>query len=149
MNGDSYSPNLRGVDDMNTMKTCAWLSCMNPDANESRMMSDVFGFTSLDLKIEREYEVLYQFACRGVIRVRDSEEVMVVYVVTEDQALFLTDNPTFIDVGVETKEVDKGGRPQGKTLSEEETKKWNAFKKKCARNNNYTGFEEFVSTLPC
>lgn len=145
LTGNSYSPNLRGINGLQEMKTCAWLSCMNGSTQEIKVFNDVFGFNGLDIKIERELEVMYQFVCRGIVRDRSCSDTMVVYVVSEDQARFLVDNPTYVDLGFVASEVDKGGRPTGKTLSKDDQNKWDAFKKYCKRNNDYTGFEEFSS----
>lgn len=124
--GEKYSPNLRGINTLQHMNTCAWFSCMNGTTPEINTYKKLFGFTSNQIKTEREYSVLFQFICRGGIRRRDSTEKMVVYVVSEDQARFISNNPTYIDLNITHKKATKPG-PIPK-LTEEQQLAWNAYK---------------------
>lgn len=138
--GEYYSPNLRGVNTLMHYSTALFFSCMNATPNEIRAYNKLFGFTALDIKTERELSVLYQFIARGIIRRRDVNDIMTVYVLTEDQALYLSNNPTYIDVSIVHKTTNKGG--QKKKLSKDEKNSWNAFKGRCTRGKKATGFTD-------
>lgn len=138
--GEYYPPNLRGVNSLMHHSTAVFFSCMNATPVEMIAYKNLFGFSSLDIKIERELEVLDQFCKRGVIRRRDVDTKMVVYVLSEDQALYLSDSPTYIDLSIVHKVANKGG--QEKKLTKDEKKSWNAFKGRCTRGKKATGYTQ-------
>lgn len=143
--GEKCSPVLRGMNSMQHLKACAWLSCMNPSVQEIQVLKDVFGFTNEDLKRNREYETLYQFVCRGIIRDRSSTEHMIVYVVSEDQALFLVDNPQHVELNVYLPEAKRPGR-KSTELSTDQVKAFKAFKRQIKNSTNKLSIDEFIQT---
>jgi len=126
LNGDYYPPLLRGVNTLTHYSTAVFFSCMNATPIEMITYKKLFGFSSLDLKSERELEVMHQFCARGVMRLRDVDTKMTIYVLSEDQALYLSESPTYIDVNLLHKKATKPG-PQPK-LDKVQQLAWNAYK---------------------
>lgn len=100
LKGTECRPVLRGINTMQHMTACVWMSSMNPSPEEMKALHILFGLKSYDIKFNREYETMSQFVNRGIIRDRSSTEMMDVYVCTEDQALELVDNPEYVDIGI-------------------------------------------------
>lgn len=145
LTGDCYPPILRGVNSLMNYRTAIFFSCMNASPIELVAYKKLFQFSSLDIKTEREFEVMHQYCSRGVIRRRDVDTKMVIYVLSEDQALYLSDNPTYVNLEVKHTEATKPG-PTPK-LDEAQQKAWNAFKLKCKRTGNFDGLEELIEKL--
>lgn len=143
--GECYPPLLRGVNSLMNYQTAVFFSCMNASPIELVAYKKLFQFSSLDIKTEREFEVMHQYCSRGVIRRRDVDTKMVMYVLSEDQALYLSDNPTYVNLEVKHTEAAKPG-PTPK-LDEAQQKAWNAFKLKCKRTGNFDGLEELIERM--
>ncbi|WP_214240925.1 hypothetical protein [Raoultella ornithinolytica] len=150
LQGEQHKPNLRGINNMQHFDTCAFFSCMNASTDRLKILKSLFQFTSHDVKQNMEYETLNQFICRGIIRDRSSQKRMTIYVISEDQARTIIPNPEFIDVSIQLKPINKGGKPKGtkhkvSPLSDVQTAEFEKYKRQVKGRRAPCSFEAFRS----
>ncbi|MFJ5438107.1 type III restriction endonuclease subunit R [Pectobacterium brasiliense] len=126
--GERISPDARGLNEYQKYNTCVWLACMRPYQIEATQCELFFGFTSTEIHQAREYESLHQFVMRGCVRNYNADSVQVVYVFDREQALSLTNNVEYIDIGIDDIEVKSNGRPSKEyKLSDKHRKRVSRF----------------------
>lgn len=144
------SPDARGINKYEHIDTFVWLACMRPCDAEAKQCELFLGFNSIDIHQAREYESLYQFVQRGCIRNYESSQIQEIYVFDKQQALSLTENIEYIDLGIDSDIVEKpNGRPDRSknkykkhSLSNTKNKRLNRFFKKT--DVNLTTFKDFL-----
>lgn len=99
--GKFVSTEVRGLNSLMTMPCCVWLASMKPDSIESKQCELFFGITNDEIVKAREFQTLYQWVTRGISRSYENTDVQIVYVWDEQQALSLTDNIEYIDLGLD------------------------------------------------
>jgi len=101
-NGSFVSVDCRGINSYQSYTNCVFLASLKPNKNESEMTEKFLGISYSDIIQQRELEALYQFVNRTALRDYDSSSKVNVYVFDEQQAYSLSDNPVFIDLGLES-----------------------------------------------
>ncbi|WP_139724529.1 type III restriction endonuclease subunit R [Aeromonas dhakensis] len=135
LTGTFISPDSRGLNSYQHMNTCVWLACMKPSEVERVCLEDVLGITRDQITQARELEVLHQFVLRGVSRDFNSTEIQTVYVFDEVQAYSLSDNPQYVDLGLDDVEKKKKGAPVKKvTIPKNIRDKKYKFTQKCKKD---------------
>ena len=86
---DFISPKAHGRNDLQHYKRVAWLTAMKASKFEVGTLREVCGMTAADLTEWREYNVMYQFVMRCVLRDFSSAEPVVIYVFSRKQAEYL------------------------------------------------------------
>lgn len=86
---DYISPKAHGRNDLQHYKRVAWLTAMKPSQFEVGSLREVCGMTAAELTQWREFNAMYQFVMRGVLRDFSSAEQAVVYVFSRRQAEYL------------------------------------------------------------
>lgn len=104
LNGQYIKPISRGMNTYQDYTRCVWLASMKPSPVESKQLELMFKITKEEIVQAREKENLYQFVNRSNLRDYSSTSVVEVYVFDREQALSLTDNVEYIDVGIESTE---------------------------------------------
>lgn len=132
LNGKYLKPKSRGINDYINVSNAVWLASMKPSRLEQRQVELMFNITSQQITNSREYEELYQFVQRTALRHYESDSIVNVYVFDKEQAHSLSDNPTFIDLGIEVS--NSSFEPLNMTNTEKQ-----AFK----RIKNFSTKEEF------
>lgn len=100
LNGNFVKPQLRGVNSLQHYSTAVWLCSMKPSPQEISTMMDLYNISASDLIQAREQQTLHQFIQRGLIRNFDSNDIMTVYCMDEQQARTLASEPEFIDISL-------------------------------------------------
>ncbi|MCJ2124927.1 hypothetical protein [Methylobacterium sp. J-077] len=83
------SPKAHGRNDLQQYKRVAWLAAMKASQFEIGTLREVCGMTAQELIDWREYNALYQFMMRCVLRDFSSAEPVVLYVFSKRQAEYL------------------------------------------------------------
>lgn len=86
---DFISPKAHGRNDLQHYKRVAWLAAMKASQFEIGTLREVCGMTALELIDWREFNAMYQFAMRCVLRDFASAEPVVIYVFSKRQAEYL------------------------------------------------------------
>jgi hypothetical protein len=86
---DFISPKAHGRNDLQHYKRVAWLAAMKASQFEIGTLREVCGMTAQELIDWREYNALYQFVMRCVLRDFASAEPVVIYVFSKRQAEYL------------------------------------------------------------
>ncbi|KAB1068936.1 hypothetical protein [Methylobacterium soli] len=86
---DFISPKAHGRNDLQHYKRVAWLAAMKPSQFEVGSLREVCGMTAAELTEWREFNAMYQFVMRCVLRDFSSAEPAVVYVFSRKQAEYL------------------------------------------------------------
>lgn len=86
---DFISPKAHGRNDLQHYKRVAWLAAMKASQFEVGSLREVCGMTAAELTDWREFNAMYQFVMRGVLRDFSSAEPAVVYVFSRRQAEYL------------------------------------------------------------
>ncbi|WP_267360927.1 MULTISPECIES: hypothetical protein [unclassified Methylobacterium] len=86
---DYISPKAHGRNDLQHYKRVAWLAAMKASQFEIGTLREVCGMTAQELIDWREYNALYQFVMRCVLRDFASAEPVVIYVFSKRQAEYL------------------------------------------------------------
>lgn len=102
LNGTFISPDTRGSNEYQDYNTCVWMASMKPTPVESKICEKCFGITKQQVLKAREYESLYQFCNRSALRKYESDSTVSIYVFDEAQALSLSENIKYIDVGIDS-----------------------------------------------
>ncbi|AWN42651.1 hypothetical protein DK389_21750 [Methylobacterium durans] len=83
------SPKAHGRNDLQHYKRVAWLAAMKPSQFEVGSLREVCGMTAAELTEWREFNAMYQFVMRCVLRDFSSAEPAVIYVFSRKQAEYL------------------------------------------------------------
>lgn len=102
LRGIFISPDTRGINDYQQFTTCVWLASLKPKTVEMKVCELLFKITKKQIITAREYESIYQFVNRSNLRVFSSEKEVSIYVFDQEQALSLTDNIEYIDIGLDS-----------------------------------------------
>ena len=86
---DYIPPKAHGRNDLIHYKRVAWLAAMKASKFEIGTLRQVCGMTAQELVDWREFNAMYQFIMRGIIRDFASPEPMVIYVFSRQQAEYL------------------------------------------------------------
>lgn len=86
---DYISPKSHGRNDLTRYTYVAWLCAMKPSKFEIGALKQVCGMTAQELIDWREFNTLYQFVMRGILRDFDSALPAVIYVFSRRQAEYL------------------------------------------------------------
>jgi hypothetical protein len=86
---DYISPKAHGRNDLQHYTRVAWLAAMKASKFEIGTLREVCGMTAQDLTDWREYNTLYQFVMRSILRDFGSAVPVVVYVFSRKQAEYL------------------------------------------------------------
>lgn len=88
--GDDFaSPKSHGRNDLQHYGRVAWLAAMKASKFEIGSLKSVCGMTSQELTDWREYNALYQFVMRSILRDFDSAAPVTIYVFSRKQADYL------------------------------------------------------------
>lgn len=101
LNGEFISCDTRGINSFQTYDTCVWLASLKPSPAEIKACELIFNITKDELIKSREYESIYQFVNRSKLRDYNSTEKVDVYVFDKEQAMTLSKNPIYIDLGLD------------------------------------------------
>lgn len=101
LNGKYIDPVSRGMNTYQEYTKCVWLASMKPSPVETRQLELMFNITREEVVQARERENLYQFINRSNLRAYESAQVVEVYVFDKEQALALSSNIEYIDVGLD------------------------------------------------
>lgn len=86
---DYISPKAHGRNDLQHYTRVAWLAAMKASKFEIGTLREVCGMTAQELTDWREYNALYQFVMRCILRDFDSAVPAVIYVFSRKQAEYL------------------------------------------------------------
>ena len=86
---DFISPKAHGRNDLQHYKRVAWLATMKASKFEIGTLHEVCGMTAADLTEWREFNAMYQFVMRCILRDFSSAEPVVIYVFSRKQAEYL------------------------------------------------------------
>jgi hypothetical protein len=86
---DFASPKSHGRNDLQHFGRVAWLAAMKASKFEIGSLRSVCGMTSQELTDWREYNALYQFVMRSILRDFDSAAPVTIYVFSRMQADYL------------------------------------------------------------
>lgn len=86
---DYISPKAHGRNDLQHYKRAAWLAAMKASQFEISTLREVCGMTAQELIDWREFNSMYQFVMRCVLRDFASAEPVVIYVFSKRQAEYL------------------------------------------------------------
>lgn len=86
---DFISPKAHGRNDLQHYKRVAWLAAMKASKFEIGTLHEVCGMSAADLTEWREFNAMYQFVMRCVLRDFSSAEPVVIYVFSRKQAEYL------------------------------------------------------------
>ncbi|CQI92615.1 Uncharacterised protein [Yersinia rohdei] len=109
LNGTYITPKSRGDNEYQDYNAAVWLASMKPSNIEVKQVELMFKINRHQITQAREYEELYQFVQRTALRNFESDEEVDVYVFDKQQALSLSNNPFFIDLGIEVTNSVKVG----------------------------------------
>ncbi|MDF2784199.1 MAG: hypothetical protein K0S95_734 [Pantoea eucrina] len=107
LNGTYVPPKSRGINEYKDFNKAVWFVSLKPSTVEVKQCELMFGLTYQQILHARQNEEMYQFILRTQLRDFDSDEVVDVYVFDKQQALYLSDNPIFIDLGIEQSNSSK------------------------------------------
>ncbi|MCW2478137.1 hypothetical protein [Candidatus Symbiopectobacterium sp. NZEC135] len=100
LNGKYIDPISRGMNSYQDYTKCVWLVSMKPSPVETKQLELMFKLTREEVVQARERENLYQFVQRSNLRDYDSAEIIEVYVFDKEQALSLSTDINYIDIGL-------------------------------------------------
>ena len=86
---DYISPKAHGRNDLQHYRCVAWLAAMKASQFEIGTLREVCGMTAQELIDWREFNAMYQFVMRCVLRDFSSAEPVVIYVFSKRQAEYL------------------------------------------------------------
>jgi hypothetical protein len=86
---DCASPKSHGRNDLQHYERVAWLAAMKASKFEIASLKNICGMSNQDLTDWREYNALYQFVMRTILRDYDSAAPVMVYVFSRMQAEYL------------------------------------------------------------
>jgi hypothetical protein len=86
---DHISPKAHGRNDLQHYKRVAWLVAMKASKFEIGTLKEVCGMSAHELTEWREYNSMYQFVMRCILRDFTSAEPVVIYVFSRRQAEYL------------------------------------------------------------
>lgn len=86
---DYISPKAHGRNDLQHYKRVAWLAAMKPSQFEVGSLREVCGMSAAALTEWREFNAMYQFVMRCVLRDFSSAEPAIIYVFSRRQAEYL------------------------------------------------------------
>lgn len=86
---DCASPKSHGRNDLQHYERVAWLAAMKASKFEIASLKNVCGMTNQDLTDWREYNAMYQFVMRSILRDYASSVPVTVYVFSRKQADYL------------------------------------------------------------
>ena len=86
---DFVTPKSHGRNDLQQYKRVAWLAALKASKFEIGSLKEVCGMSGQELTDWREYNSLYQFVMRSILRDFDSAVPVVVYVFSKQQAEYL------------------------------------------------------------
>ncbi|EKL1437997.1 DEAD/DEAH box helicase family protein [Enterobacter hormaechei] len=101
LNGTYVPPKSRGINEYKDFNKAVWFVSLKPSSVEVKQCELMFDLTYEQILHARQNEEMYQFIQRTQLRDFDSEEVVDVYVFDKEQALYLSDDPIYIDLGIE------------------------------------------------
>ena len=86
---DYIPPKAHGRNDLQHYKRVAWLAAMKASKFEIGTLRAICGMTAQELVDWREFNAMYQFVMRCILRDFDSDEPAVIYVFSRQQADYL------------------------------------------------------------
>ena len=86
---DYIPPKAHGRNDLQHYKRVAWLAAMKASKFEIGTLRAICGMTAQELVDWREFNAMYQFVMRCILRDFDSDEPAVIYVFSRQQAEYL------------------------------------------------------------
>ena len=86
---DYIPPKSHGRNDLDHYRRVAWLAAMKASKFEITTLRQICGMTAQELVDWREFNAMYQFVMRGIIRDFDSDAPMTIYVFSRQQAEYL------------------------------------------------------------
>ena len=86
---DYIPPKAHGRNDLQHYTRVAWLAAMKASKFEISALRQICGMTAQELIDWREFNAMYQFVMRGILRDFDSNEPVLIYVFSRQQAEYL------------------------------------------------------------
>ncbi|HGP0855704.1 TPA: DEAD/DEAH box helicase family protein [Yersinia enterocolitica] len=111
LGGNKITPNQRGMNHLMDKTVSVFMAAMNAHPNSAEYLRDLFNFTTQDIVEEYEFETMYQFIYRSVVRDYSSSERVIVYVFDSEQAYAIPSGSVQkIDLGLSSNKKKTGSK---------------------------------------